>query len=256
VIRTQLFGIRLDATDATSAARALHEHSLHASGMVCVANVDMVTRAVRDPRLASIMARSVAVVTDGMPLVWSLRAQGRREVSRVYGPQLMRDLCALAEQAGTPIFLYGGTEQELQKLQLELGRQFPALHMAGAYSPPMLPTAPPLDPASVERINSSGARLVFVGLGCPKQEYWMDAHEAHLRGLCIGVGYAFAQVAGLKSEAPAWLQRTGLEWMYRLAQEPRRLWRRYLVGNSRFIWYSFCNALGWLPSSATTKNSN
>jgi N-acetylglucosaminyldiphosphoundecaprenol N-acetyl-beta-D-mannosaminyltransferase len=243
--RQQLFGIRLDCASASSAASAIHAHAQTGGGLVCVANVDMVTRAVSDRRLAHIMERAVTVVTDGMPLVWSLRAQGQSAASRVYGPHLMRSLCALAEKANTPIFLFGGSETESQLLQQQLARLYPQLRVVGALSPAMLPTSPPLDLAVAQSINATGARLIFVGLGCPKQEYWMDTHEPHLNGLAIGVGYAFSQLAGLKAEAPAWMQGLGLEWIFRVWQEPGRLWRRYLVGNSRFVWYSLRSALGW-----------
>jgi N-acetylglucosaminyldiphosphoundecaprenol N-acetyl-beta-D-mannosaminyltransferase len=156
---------------------------------------------------------------------------------RVYGPQLMHDVCLLAAQRGLKVFLYGGSAQELSALQQRLSADMPELQIVGAVSPPMLPDRPPRDPDIESRIRDSGAHVVFVGLGCPKQEFWMAQHAAHLPAVCLGVGLAFAQLAGLKARAPAWMQQSGLEWLFRLAQEPRRLWRRYLVGNSLFIWY-------------------
>jgi len=235
LVETSLFGIRLCAGDPASATRTILKHARQGAGVVCVANVDMVTRAVHDTKLAQTMRLSLAVVTDGMPLVWVLRRRGLPATQRVYGPALMRQLCAEAEAAGMPIFLYGGTAGELSMLQRELLRQHPQLLIAGAESPPLLPADPPMDAAVAQRINASGARLVFVGLGCPKQEYWMANHAPHIGATMVGVGLAFAQIAGLKRPAPAWMGRHGLEWLYRLAQEPRRLARRYLVGNTRFV---------------------
>lgn len=235
-VETTLFGVRLFATrpaDATSAILALARQQ---QGLVCVANVDMVTRAVSDTKLASVMRQAAMVVTDGMPLVWALRKRGQKGAERVYGPHLMRTLCAAAAQEGMPIYLYGGSPDELRALQQALRRDHPALLVAGAESPPMLPADPPFDAAVAARINASGARLVFVGLGCPKQEYWMGNHAGQVQAVMLGVGLAFAQLAGLKRSAPAWMSRMGMEWLFRLAQEPRRLWRRYLVGNSKFIW--------------------
>ncbi len=235
-VETSLFGVRLFAAQLAAATQAIVEHARHYGGLVCVANVDMVTRAVSDSKLARVMRQAVLVVTDGMPLVWVLRARGMRNAERVYGPALMRALCEAAAREGLPIYLYGGTQDELSALQQALRRAHPSLKVAGAESPPMLPSDPPFDAQVTSRINASGARLVFVGLGCPKQEYWMGNHASHVQAVTVGVGLAFAQLAGLKRPAPAWMSRHGLEWIFRLVQEPRRLWRRYLVGNSKFLW--------------------
>lgn len=237
-VETSLFGVRLIAADAISATQSISTLVVgNAGGFVCVANVDMVTRAKRDEKLLAIMRRAAAVVTDGLPLVWALKAKGLKDSERVYGPGLMLSLCAQAAQDKMPIFLYGGTAHELGLLQVALLRRFPALIIAGAISPPLLPADPPFDVATMQTINGSGARLIFVGLGCPKQEYWMNTHAPQLHCLAIGVGLAFAQIAGTKAAAPVWMQHNGLEWLFRLIQEPRRLWARYLVGNSLFVWY-------------------
>lgn len=235
-LETSLFGIRLVASQPSAATKAIVDHARGRGGSVCVANVDMVTRAVSDNKLARIMQQAVLVVTDGMPLVWALRSRGMRDAKRVYGPGLMRDLCAAAASEQMPIYLYGGSPEELDALQHTLRLAYPGLVIAGAESPPMLPADPPFDADVARRINASGARLVFVGLGCPKQEYWMGNHARQVQAVMVGVGLAFAQIAGLKRAAPAWMSKSGLEWLFRLAQEPRRLWRRYLVGNSKFVW--------------------
>lgn len=204
-----------------------------------MANVDMLTRAKRTPRLATLMRGAVAVVTDGMPLVWALRAlQGRRDAHRVYGPGIVLDLCERAAAEGIGVFFYGGTPNELERLQRNLRERYPSLLISGAVSPPMLPAEPPFDRDITTIINASGAGIVFVGLGCPKQEFWMDAHAARLKPVSIGVGLAFALIAGTKKQAPVWMRGAGLEWLFRLGQEPGRLWKRYLVGNSLFVWYA------------------
>lgn len=213
-------------------------------GLVCVANVDMLTRAKRTPRLAQLMENATTVVTDGMPLVWALRAfQQRQDAERVYGPGLVLDLAERAAQEQVSVFFYGGTPEELEHLQRNLLASFPTLQIAGLVSPPMLPAEPPFDAEIVQRINESGAGIVFVGLGCPKQEFWMDTHRSQLKPVAIGVGLAFALIAGTKKQAPKWMRESGLEWLFRLGQEPGRLWKRYLVGNSLFVWYALRECL-------------
>lgn len=224
-----------------SAVQTICDHAkLRQGGLVCVANVDMLTRAKRTPRLAALMRGAIAVVTDGMPLVWALhRLHRHAHASRVYGPGLVWAICEEATRRGQGVFLYGGTTEELELMQRNLLQRIPALKIAGALSPPMLATEPDFDASIVETINLSGASIVFVGLGCPKQEFWMDTHKSQLRPVSIGVGLAFALIAGTKSQAPRWMREHGLEWLYRLWQEPGRLWKRYLVGNTLFIGYVF-----------------
>jgi len=191
------------------------------------------------------MEGAVAVVSDGMPLVWGLRRRRRHhDAERVYGPGLVWALCERAATDGRSVFFYGGLPEELSLMRRHLLHRLPGLQIAGMVSPPMLPTEPPLDAAIVEQINTSGASLCFVGLGCPKQEFWMDTHQQQLRPVCIGVGLAFAMISGTKSQAPAWMREHGLEWLYRLFQEPGRLWKRYLIGNSLFIGYWLSDLLG------------
>jgi N-acetylglucosaminyldiphosphoundecaprenol N-acetyl-beta-D-mannosaminyltransferase len=235
---TELFGVRVDVGDPAQAVlQVLAAAKARQGGLVCVANVDMLTRARRTPRLHALMRRATAVVTDGVPLVWALRRlQGRREAVRVYGPGLVLSLCASAEQQGVGVYFYGGMPEEAALLHQALLARFPRLRIDGIVAPPLLPAEPGFDAAVVERINASGAGLLFVGLGCPKQEFWMAAQQPHLRPVSLGVGLAFALIAGTKSQAPAWMRDAGLEWFYRLCQEPGRLWKRYLLGNTQFLW--------------------
>jgi len=242
--RRHLFGVRVDVGDMTTAANQLLALARQrAGGLVCVANVDMLTRARHAPRLHAVMAGASAVVTDGMPLVWALKRLHREPAARVYGPGLVLELCARAEAEGLAVYFYGGMPDEVAPLETALRARFPRLKIAGVESPPMLPAEPPADPATVARINASGAALLFVGLGCPKQEFWMAAQQPLLEPVALGVGLAFALIAGTKSQAPVWMRDAGLEWFYRLCQEPGRLWKRYLVGNSRFV--ALCLAAWW-----------
>lgn len=220
------------------AERIVQRASTRTAASVCVANVDMFTRARVDRGLRAIIEDALYVVADGMPLVWMLRVRGHAKAQRVYGPDLMHALCRHAAEQGVSIYLYGGSAIESASLQRILKNEFPLLKIAGSETPPLLPARPEVDLATVARIEAAGAGLVFVGLGCPKQEYWMRAYAPHLRAVTVGVGLAFAQIAGLVPRAPRWMQRSGLEWMFRLAHEPRRLWRRYLVGNARFIGFA------------------
>lgn len=202
---------------------------------VCVANVHMVMEAYDSPEYSGIVNGASLVTADGMPLVWALRMRHGRECSRVYGPRLMLRLLDLCSEAGIPIGLYGGTAQALEQLQGVLRRGWPRLAVAYAYSPPFGDLTPENDAAVVDAVNASGARLLFVGLGCPKQERWMADHQGRVQAVLLGVGAAFDFLSHAKRQAPEWMQAAGLEWLFRLATEPRRLWRRYLYNNPRFV---------------------
>jgi N-acetylglucosaminyldiphosphoundecaprenol N-acetyl-beta-D-mannosaminyltransferase len=174
------------------------------------------------------------VTADGMPLAWALRLLGVRAAPRVYGPRLMLALCAGAARAGIPVALFGSTPETLAALERALARRFPALRVAWRESPPFRGWTEDVDAAVRRAVAASGARILFVGLGCPRQERWMAAQRGRLPAVMLGVGAAFDFVAGRKRQAPRPLGAMGLEWAFRLATEPRRLWRRYLVHNPRF----------------------
>ena len=208
-----------------------------ARGYVTAAAVNLVMSAREDPATRTAVHGATLAVPDGQPLVWALRALGHRQATRVYGPDLMARFCARAAASGTPIYLYGGrTPEALELLREKLCRRFPGLVIAGGYSPPFRePTASEQDEIA-RAINSSGAQVVWVGIGQPKQERWMATMRPRLQApLLVGVGAAFDFHAGLVPQAPSWMQRSGLEWVYRLWQEPRRLWRRYARYNPLFV---------------------
>ena len=189
------------------------------------------------PETAAAVRDATLAVPDGQPLVWALKALGHGDATRIYGPDLMAAFCARAAQRGIPVYLYGGrTPEALAMLQARLRERFPGLPIAGSFSPPFRPLSEREQVELAERIDSSGAAVVWVGVGQPKQERWMQEMRPRLSApLLVGVGAAFDFHAGLVSQAPAWMQRAGLEWVYRLSREPRRLWRRYARYNPRFI---------------------
>ena len=183
------------------------------------------------------MLAASLVVPDGQPLVWALRALGHRSASRVYGPELMARYCEHAARTGTPAFLYGGrSEAVLIELTVRLRTRFPGLEIVGGHSPPFHEPSAQEDEEIAARIDASGAAVVWVGIGQPRQEQWMARMRPHLAApMLIAVGAAFDFHAGLVPQAPDWMGRHGLEWTYRLAREPRRLWRRYARYNPRFV---------------------
>lgn len=203
------------------------------AGHVCCANVHMTTLARRDADLRAAMAGALLVTSDGMPLVWLLRRQ-HPWAERVAGPDLMAALLHEAAARGLPVYLLGGTEAVSAALAAALVTRWPGLAIAGRACP-SVPERPGSDAALTATIRASGARLVFVGLGCPKQELWMAANAAATGALCLGVGQAFDVLAGALPRAPRWMQALGLEWLFRFVCEPRRLARRYLVSNALFI---------------------
>lgn len=176
------------------------------------------------------------VTADGMPIVWLQRRLGVPQAERVYGPDLLLALCEATANTDVSHYFWGGLPGVPEKLAETLVKRFPGLNIAGTYSPPVSELGATSDPAEVERLNASGANIIWVGLGSPKQDLWMELYRPALDApLLIGVGAAFDLLAGTKRQAPRWMQRTGLEWVYRLLQEPKRLGRRYLVYNPKFI---------------------
>ncbi|WP_100444223.1 WecB/TagA/CpsF family glycosyltransferase [Glycomyces xiaoerkulensis] len=203
---------------------------------VCVTGVHGVMESQRDAELRTIHNESGLTTPDGMPMVWAGRRAGAEWMDRVYGPDLMLNVLERAAERGWSSFLYGGKEGIPELLSKKLAERIPGVKIAGAYSPPFRPLSEAEDTEIVERINDSGAQLVWVGLSTPKQERWMAAHRDRLNApVLFGVGAAFDFHAGLIPQAPPWMQRNGLEWLYRLAKEPRRLWRRYLRNNPAYL---------------------
>jgi N-acetylglucosaminyldiphosphoundecaprenol N-acetyl-beta-D-mannosaminyltransferase len=206
-------------------------------GYVCVCNVHTVMASQEDPELRASLLSSSVNVPDGQPLVWAINALGYSLAGRVYGPELMSRACARAATSGQRMYLYGGRNQgALVQLALNLRQRHPGVKIVGGYSPPHRPLTAEEEDAVVDEINRASPDVVWIGIGVPKQEKWMARMRDRLDvPVLIGVGAAFDFHAGLVPQAPNWIQEAGLEWAYRLAHEPRRLWRRYLRYNPRFV---------------------
>jgi N-acetylglucosaminyldiphosphoundecaprenol N-acetyl-beta-D-mannosaminyltransferase len=204
---------------------------------VTAAAVNLVMSARENPAAGRALRDATLVVPDGQPLVWALHLLGHPAATRVYGPDLMALHCARAAEDGTPVYLYGGREESaLELLTRRLRERYPGLVIAGGHAPPFRPLTTEEQDRVAADINGSGAGVVWVGTGQPKQEMWMSAMRPRLEApVLVGVGAAFDFHAGLVPQAPPWMGRHGLEWTYRLAREPRRLWRRYLRYNPLFV---------------------
>ena len=225
--------------DVVTAAQAVQRIKIWAdagqSRVVCICNAHSVVTTTTDMPFCAAVATADMATPDGAAVAWMLRKLGARQQQRVCGPDLMLDYCAQAAQHGDAIYLYGSTQATLDALQKQLLARWPSLRIAGAESPPFRALTQSEDDAAVARINASGAGTVWVSLGCPKQELWMAAHHGRIHAVMVGVGAAFDFHAGTITRAPLWMREHGLEWLHRLASEPRRLWRRYLVTNSIFM---------------------
>lgn len=234
--RIDVIGSPIDAIDWAGALSTLQRWAdAHDSRVVCICNVHSVVTARQEPDFGAILREADLATPDGAPVAWLMRALGRTGQPRINGPDLMWRYCEQAARHGDGIYLYGGAPQTLELLQRRLQEAFPGLRIAGAHAPPFRALTPEEDAAVVDDIVRSGAGTVWVSLGCPKQERWMAAHRGRVPAVMVGVGAAFDYHAGTIQRAPLWMQRHGLEWLHRLASEPRRLWRRYLGTNSRFV---------------------
>ena len=212
---------------------------------VCVCTVHTVMECQRSLEMRRAVNGAGMATPDGMPLVWLGRAKSGRDVERVYGPDLMLALCQRSVERGYSHYFYGGAQGVAGLLAHRLALRFPGLETAGTYSPPFRSLTPDEDSEDVARINAAQPDVVWVGLGTPKQDLWMASHRDRVNApVLIGVGAAFDFHAGRKAQAPRWMQRSGLEWLFRLLSEPRRLWRRYLLYNPLFVTLVILQAVG------------
>jgi N-acetylglucosaminyldiphosphoundecaprenol N-acetyl-beta-D-mannosaminyltransferase len=231
-----IIGTRVDVTSYAQATAAIARWTSAPHGRyICVCSVHPVIEARDDPRFRDIMNGADLVTPDGVPLVWALRLLGASVATRVYGPDLTSVVCSWAAESGTPVGFYGSTPAVLERLTANLSARYPTLHINYRQSPPFRPLSGSERQSVIDAIRASGIRVLFVGLGCPKQERWMAEQREELDVVMLGVGAAFDYLAGTLRRPPAWIQRIGLEWLFRLLIEPRRLWRRYLRNNPRFL---------------------
>ena len=235
-MRANVLGVGVDAIDMTAAvARVLAGVRDRVRGYVCVTGVHGIMEAQHDPELRGILNGSYMTTPDGMPTVWVGRAQGLA-ISRVYGPDLMLEVCKAGVASGVRHFFYGGADGVAPLLRERMVARIPGLMVVGTYTPPFRPLNDREERELAQMLDSSRPDIVWVGLSTPKQERFMARYHQRLAcSVMIGVGAAFDMHSGRTSQAPRWMQRSGLEWFYRLVTEPRRLWKRYLLNNPAFV---------------------
>lgn len=247
--RAPVIGVPVDVLDwETAIARIAAWGRAGESRYVCFSNVHSAITAAFDSGFHQVIAGSDMCTSDGAPVTWMLRQLGASRQERLNGPDLMWRYFAAEAPRGGKVYFYGSTPQTLKLLRERVQSEFPGLKVVGTYAPPFRPTTAAEDEDDVARINASGAHVVFVGLGCPKQEAWMAAHRGRINAVMMGVGAAFEFHAGTQPRAPAWFRNHGLEWAHRLLHDPQRLWRRYLFTNLPFLF--MCGAQ-WIASRLT-----
>ncbi len=240
-----ILGMRVDPTSYSAATRTVCDWAeRRLSKYVCVATVNNVMESWDSRSVRDAMNGADLVTPDGMPLVWGLKALGYRDASRVYGPDLTPLIFRMATERGIPVGFYGASQAVLDRLREVVTAQFPSLRIAYMWSPPFRPLTPEEDTQAVREINESGAAILFIGLNSPKQDHWMAQHRGRVSAVMLGVGAAFDFIAGTKVQAPRWMMKIGMEWFFRLVTEPRRLWKRYLKHNPRFVVLFGCQLLG------------
>ena len=242
--RVDVLGVHVSAVTMDRTLEILdHWITMGQQRYVCVTGVHGVMESRRDETLRQIHNNAGLVTPDGMPLVWWSQLTGQRQTERVYGPDLLLSCCQRSLTTGYRHFFYGGGDGVAERLVQRLTRRFPGLEVAGTYTPPFRALTHEEDEEVVRVINDAAPDIVWVGLSTPKQEYWMAQHVGRLEApALIGIGAAFDFHAGLKRQAPRWMQRSGLEWLFRLSTEPRRLGKRYLTNNPAFVWLALQEA--------------
>lgn len=236
--RCDVLGVQVSAVNMAMAVETLEGWiARRHNSYVCITGVHGVMESQRDPQLKAIHNQAGLVTPDGMPMVWVNKLRGNGHVSRVYGPDLMLEFSEISQARGYRHFYYGGGDGVADLLKRRMQERFPDLKVVGTHTPPFRALSDAEDEEICRRINDSGADVVWVGLSTPKQEYWMSRHLGRISApAMVGVGAAFDFHAGMKKQAPRWMGRCGLEWLFRLCTEPRRLGKRYLVNNPAFVW--------------------
>jgi len=203
---------------------------------MCVSNVHTTVTAYENPEYCKIQNGGIMAIPDGGPLSSIGRKRGYGNMQRTTGPSYMEEVLKMSPEKGWSHYFYGASEETLENLKAELDWKYPGLQIAGIYSPPFRPMTEEEDTEIISQINTAAPDFIWVGLGAPKQERWMAAHQGKVKGFMVGVGAAFDYLAGNIQRAPQWMQKCNLEWLYRLLQDPKRLFKRYCVTNTKFIW--------------------
>ncbi len=250
--QTQILGVKIDSLDYPSALLVIKDSiAKKKKGYICVSAVHLIMECQDKPHILSGVNKSLLTTPDGMPLVWLSKFAGKKQTQRVYGPSLMIKACEMAAENNYSIFLLGGRKGQSAQLKKKLIKKFPQLKIVGNIDTPTRPLPKKVNHEVIKQINKTKAKIVFVGLGCPIQEEWMIENIKTIdNSILIGVGAAFDFITNQVRQAPHWMQSLGLEWFFRLLQEPQRLWKRYTVQNIRFI---FLVMKEFLPSRRLTK---
>ena len=234
--REPVLGVLVDVLDWDTAVERICDWAQrHESRYVSICDAHSIVRASRDGQHGHHIAQADMVTPDGWPVAAMLRRLGHPQQQRINGPDLMERLLVDAQSRGLGVYVYGTTDRTLQALQTALHMAYPDLRIVGMHAPPFRPLSPEEDAADIARIHASGAHLVMTGLGCPKEDRWMFEHRGRVQAVMLGIGAGIDFHAGTVARAPTWMRDHGLEWLFRLTQEPRRLWRRYLVNNTLFV---------------------
>lgn len=234
-----IMGVRIAAIDMPWLLQFTRDQVKNLSGdYICVSNVHTTVTAYEDTGYCAVQNGGILAIPDGGPLSTIGRKRGFPHMARTTGPSYLEEVLKISEENGWSHYFYGSTEKTLEKLRQVLAERYPNVRIAGMYSPPFRAMTEAEDEQIVAQINAAEADFVWVGLGAPKQENWMAAHQGKVHGLMVGVGAAFDYMAGNIQRAPQWMQNCNLEWLYRLLQDPKRLFMRYFVTNSKFIWHA------------------
>lgn len=219
--------------------RILYMATQKVSSYICVANVHMCIEAFDDPIFEKVVNGADLVTPDGMPLAKAVKWLYGIQQERVAGMDLLPDLLKEAEKQKIKVYFYGGTEEMQKATETFVYKEYPEIEAVGFYSPPFRMLTEEENLRIIEEINTSGAQLVFVALGCPKQEKWMASMKGKINACMVGIGGALPVLIGMQNRAPEWMQRMSLEWLFRLFQEPKRLFKRYAYTNTKFLWLLF-----------------
>ncbi len=235
----EILGVKIAEIDMAGLLDFTEQHLADVSGeYICVANVHTTVTAFENEAYRAVQNGSILTLPDGGPLASVGRRRGYKGMRRTTGPDYMGEIFKITAERGYRHYFYGSTEETLATLREKLNENYPGIEIAGMYSPPFRPLTEEEDRDVVAAINETNPDFVWVGLGAPKQEEWMAAHKGKVRGLMVGVGAGFDYFAGNIKRAPRWMQKCSLEWLYRMMQDPKRLFKRYLVTNPKYIWHA------------------
>lgn len=253
---TNVLGVKVNSTTYTSTLKSIDKWvKTYARKYICVSNVHSIMECQKDPRLLKGVNNAAIVTADGMPLVWLSNLYGRK-AERVYGPTLTLKLCNLAEKKGYKVFFLGGRKGISKKLSKKLKKMYPNMKVVGLMETQDLPLNKSDNKKIVNSINKLDPQIVFVGMGCPTQERWMIDNRTQLKpNVLLGVGAAFDFIGGRVKQAPSWMQNGGMEWLYRLSQDPKRLWKRYTIMNAQFVYLVTRQILTTLLSKNPTSSA-